>query len=150
DQSLSDETAGEQFLKQWRRLEHAILAAAERGVNPAKDDFLGDDLEFERERAFLVRDREVFQHDISRGEQWPASLPAEGNCLVLREPRSILFKLWHRLPASQAGAKPYVLLAVRNGPGRWVLSTDPIFRFSLKPLSDRLQELESVVGEPIA
>ncbi len=145
NQNLRDESAARRFLNDWARLERAILQSAERGENPASDDFLARNFEFERERAFLQRDHEVFELDLACGEEWPAHLPggpADGFCLMLREPKSILFKLWHRVYTEAAEAKRYVLLAVRDGPGRWVFSTDPIYRFSLKPLADRLQEME--------
>jgi hypothetical protein len=101
--------------------------------------------DFVRERAFLARDQEVYRQDVARGERWIVSLPdgpPTASGLVLRRPRSILWKFWSRQDRDAPTGDAYLLLGVDWGEGNWVFSTDPVHRMSLKPLADLLDQGE--------
>ncbi len=154
DQDLTNPATAARFLTDWSRLERTILNAAERELNPMEDDFLSEDVEFERERAFLHRDHEVYQLDVARGEEWEAQLPGgprDSLALILREPRSILFKRWHRLPPPPGG-KRCLLLGVRSEPGRWISrpTRSSAFRSSRSPSSCNSSSLRPIPGRRIS
>lgn len=145
---LAQPETGRRFLAGWTRLADAIWKAAADSIDPFKDAFLDDNEEFARERSFLREDREVFCDDVNRGEQWEVSLPSgprQGRALILREPKSVLFKHWSRLGAGASPGQSYVLLGVSRGAGQWVFSTDPAKRLSLRALADRLQQAEAAL-----
>ena len=146
---LSQPEVGRRFLAGWERLASAIWKAAADTVDPFKTAFLDDNEEFVRERSFLREDREVFGTDVDRGERWEISLPngpRKGYALLLRDPKSLLFKHWSRGSGDASAGMSYVFLAVAWGAGQWVFSTDPAQRLSLKSLADRLQEAEAALA----
>ncbi len=139
---LAELAGAERFLPGWYRLERHILAVAEEGKAPFQD-LLFEGPEWARERIYLARDREVYQRDVRAGRRWLITglgAPAAG--LVLFEPKSLLFKHWCREDEGAPVAGGYLFLAVRWQPGKWVFSTAPHFRISLKPLCLRLQQAE--------
>ena len=146
---LADPAIGAAFAASWTRMAAVILRAAEAGADPFAVPHFAGGPEFARERAFLARDHEVFRReDIPRGERWRIALPGgppRATALVLRRPKSLLFKHWSRLPDAAPGGDAYLLLAVDFGAGLWVFSTDPVRRLSLKPLADALQAAESAL-----
>ncbi len=132
---LSDAVVGARFAERWSRLARLLLQAGEGPLDGAP---FAADTELARERAFLKDDRKLFQQDVERGEEWMVRLPdgpprAAG--LLLRAPKSLLFKHWAR-------RAPYLFLAVDRGGGQWVFSTDPVQRLSLRPLAEALQQGE--------
>ncbi len=157
---LTDPAVAEQFAARWSCMAAAIWRAATANVDPLKDSIFADDSEFARERTFLANDRSVYRQDVLRGEQWHVDLPGgdegsastSGQALLLREPRSLLFKQWSRSEqdAHAAGAiragQPFLLLAVAWGKAEWVFSTDPVQRLSLKSLAERLQAAEMALA----
>ena len=143
---LTDADSGARFADNSARLTDAILQAAEAGVDPFTTPLFATGADFARERAFLTRDREVYRQDVLRGERWSVQIPGgppQATALVLREPKSLLFKYWSRRDDGPAGGQAFLLLAVRASAGQWVFSTDPIQRLSLKPLADLLQSAEA-------
>jgi hypothetical protein len=62
--------------------------------------------------------------------------------VLLRQPKSLLFKYFCRSSADVPGADAFALMAVEWGPGEWVFSTDPVRRVSLKGLYEVLQAAE--------
>jgi hypothetical protein len=146
---LTDAAIAERFLEGWSRLAATVLRAAEAGKDPLSDPFLENGPDFGRERAFLARDEEVYRQDVARGERWIVSLPdgpPTASGLVLRRPRSILWKFWSRLDRDAPTGDAYLLLGVDWGQGNWVFSTDPVHRMSLKPLAERLDAAERQAG----
>ncbi len=152
---LSDPAIATQFIDRWSSMTLAIWKAAQAGVDPLAVSIFADDPEFARERAFLARDLSVYRQDVQRGEQWRIAIPGgppEAQALVLREPKSLLFKQWSRteqdshLPGAAGAGQPFLLLAVDWGKAQWVFSTDPVQRLSLKSLAERLQTAETAAG----
>ncbi len=140
---LRDPEDAERFLRGWHRLERHILGAAEEGKSPFVDR-LFEEPEWARERIYLARDREVYRRDVQSGRRWVVEgLGPRASGLVLTEPRSLLFKHWCRSDREAPVGDRYLFLAVRWKAGRWVFSTDPLFRVSLAGLAATLQRAES-------
>lgn len=151
-EDLSTPRAAEQFASDWRRLAERIIAAAKDGIDPFHEPFLGEGPDFAREQSFLRHDRDVFRHDVARGESWIVALPGgppEAHGLLLRNPKSLLFKYWSRDPGGAPEGKCNLFLAVDWGGGKWVFSTDPVQRLSLLGLAEALQAAEQV-SDPAA
>jgi serine/threonine protein kinase len=143
---LTDPEAGARFREDWSRLVQAILRAAEAGQDPFTTLLFASGADFARERAFLTRDQEVYEQDLLRGERWLVALPGgppEASGLLLRQPRSLLFKHWSRSDRAAPAGGRYLFLAVDWGNGTWVFSTDPIYRLSLQSLAAALQAAEA-------
>ncbi|MCC6151962.1 MAG: adenylate/guanylate cyclase domain-containing protein [Planctomycetes bacterium] len=146
EQNLALPKIGSEFLAKWSKMESAILDAANRDVDPFKTAFLANDADFSRERAFLLRDRDVYRTDVREGDRFMVSIPGgprHASALVLHEPRSILWKFWARSDAQSPTKDSYLVLGVNVGMGRWVFSTDPVHRVSLHGLWQRLQDAEA-------
>lgn len=144
-QDLTSPAVREQFLNDWGRLAQRVLDAAERQTDPFTT-LLFDDSEFARERAFLARDRDVYDQDVARGERWSILLTADkqhGAGLLLRRPKSMLFKYWSRSDPDAPGGRGYLFLGVQWNRTEWVFSTDPVQRLSLQPLAQLLQAAET-------
>src|SRR5262249_48785700 len=90
--------------------------------------------------------------DVRRGEQWRVSFagaPPGSRALVLRQPKSLLFKYWSRAEVAEgadAQDRTFLLLAVCWGDGRWVVTTDPVQRVPLSGLCPALQAAETRSG----
>jgi Caspase domain len=170
EKSLTDADTARQFLADWERLAAVILAAAAEGKDPATAQLLGASvgfaggrtnalrsinwgktsvaqagLGFLREQAFLAKDLAIFREDAARGVRWRIRLPgaAAGWGLVLRDPKSLLFKYWAKSPCPPPAGGPHQLLAVAPKPGHWVIAVDPGLGVSLKPLAEQLQAAET-------
>jgi hypothetical protein len=158
---LTDPKAAAGFLAGWFRMFERILTAAEKNEDPFSTALFGEGADFAEERAFLVKDRNVYRQDVQRGRQWVARLPSESlgpaarpsagktapnlprsSALILESPKSLLFKYWARIDRSSPTGEGYLLLGVCEGQNTWTFSTDPAQRLSLKSLADRLQQAE--------
>jgi hypothetical protein len=152
---LAEPAVAKRFVQDWARLERRILESAEAGIDPFKAPLFVDGSEFGRELAFLRRDLDVFAQDVLRGEQWSVAIPEDGvsttslprvHGLLLRNPRSLLFKIWSRniKTANLPDGEEYMFLAARtNEKVQWVFSTDRVYRISLKGLAEHLQAAEA-------
>lgn len=143
---------GEALLRDWTRLAQALWEAAAAGVDPLKERVF-DDSDFPREVAFLRNDHHVFARDVANGERWRIRLPErqeEASALVLRRPRSVLFKVWARADPEAPGGRGYSVLVVSWGGGSWVVTVNPTDRISLRFLADALQRAESSVASEAA
>jgi hypothetical protein len=143
---VTDPAVGERFRADWSRLEESILRAAAAGRDPFTAPPFESGAEFARERAFLARDREVYRQDVSRGERWLVRLPEgppQAGALLLRRPKSLLFKHWCRADTESPAGQCYLFLAVDWDGGNWVFSTDPVHRLPLRSLAQTLQEAEA-------
>lgn len=154
---LSEPLAAQRFLDRWQELSDRIIPAAAEGIDPFTSNFLKGAPEFVAERATLAADQKVFRHDVQRGQRWVGQLPGGADresILVLRQPKSRLFKYWARSDSQAPAGDRYTLLAVEHRPGDWVMSTDPLLQLSLLPLAERLSQLERAhrgkvgAGEP--
>jgi uncharacterized caspase-like protein len=145
-EDLTEPETGNRFVKAWDRLAQRVLRAAEEGEDPFQVSLFAGSSDFARERLFLARDHEVYDQDVLRGERWlvrlPEGPPGKGG-LLLRRPKSLLFKYWARSDPKAPGGPGYLFLAVSWGPGQWVFSTDPLHRLPLKGLADALQVAET-------
>jgi hypothetical protein len=144
---LNDPAVAQRFCENWARMGKRVMQAAEEGLDPYTTP-LFDDAEFALERAYLARDREVYRHDVRRGERWTVALPdAPGmsSALLLRSPKSLLFAEWSREDQQTPTGDPYRLLMVhwQEAPREWVFSTPRFLGPSLKPLHARLQSAET-------
>jgi len=148
---LSDPAAGGRFAERWGRMADCILKAAEANVDPFTTPLFPPGGEFAREQAFLAKDRAVYQQDVLRGDRWRIHLPGgppRASALILREPKSILFKWWCRADPDTSVGSCNLLLGIGWGDGSWVFSTDRAQRLSLKPLVESLQAAETDKGSP--
>jgi len=144
-EDLTDAAVGARFAADWTRMADGILQAAVKGVDPFTTTLFGAGQEFARERAFLIKDHEVFRQDVLSGEQWFIKIPGgppQGMALLLRRPKSLLFKYWSRRDQEAPSGQTFLLLAVSWGTGQWVFSTDPVQRLPLKALAEALQAAE--------
>lgn len=148
----SDLTQPMTFMKyegDWQRMAAHILAAAEKGVDPFKEAIFADAADFARERTFLAKDRDVYAQDVLRGERWLVKIPGgppSASALVLREPKSLLWKHWSRADQGSPTGDLYLLLGVYFGKGNWIFSTDPVQRLPIKELAEKLQAAELAKG----
>jgi hypothetical protein len=143
---LLDPEVGSRFAEAWSRMAECILRAAEAGQDPFTTPLFTSECDFARERAFLVHDRDVYRRDVLRGEQWLVAIPGgppRGSALLLRRPKSLLFKYWSRGDDDAPVGHTYLFLAVDWGEGQWVFSTDPVNRLPIKPLAEQLQAAEA-------
>jgi hypothetical protein len=142
---LGDEQVAARFLEGWERMAARIAEAVARGDNPKTVALFADDPGFLEEHAYLKHDQEAYRGDVRRGRRWKGRIPGEPRrcaVLLLRQPRSTLFKYWARTDKLTPTGEPYRLLVVDWGTGKWVCSTDPSHRISLAPLAERLQRAE--------
>jgi hypothetical protein len=142
---LSDPTAARRFLAAWDRIAQRIdIATADPKFDPFVRSPLTGDPEFGRVRPFLEKDRCNYRDDVRRGQAYRAQVPEVAECaaLLLREPRSLLFRYWYRDDSEAPCGGGYRVLMVDWGRGNWVISTDPRKRISLQVLSQRLQAIE--------
>ncbi|MEQ8765051.1 MAG: serine/threonine-protein kinase [Planctomycetota bacterium] len=145
---LSDPATWERFARRWRVLSDRIFEAAASGLEP--DVCLSEkESLFDQERAFLERDREVYEEDVRRGFRWKLRLPSgtAGRGLLLVRPRSMLFKYWSREREAEGKRSGGDVLVVSWGEGRWVISINPALRISLQGLHEALQLEESEKSE---
>jgi hypothetical protein len=143
---------GERFVADWARMVRYILPAAAAGQDPFTTSPFAEGSEFARERTFLAKDLGVFRQDVLRGEQWVVDIPEgppKGRSLVLRQPKSLLYKHWARSEADSGIGQPYIFLAVTEEPGHWVFSTDPVQKLPIRSLAEALQK-EEVAKNPAA
>src|SRR5207302_4479056 len=98
--NLADPAVAAAFAAAWSRLADCLLRAAEAGQDLFRTPLCATSPEFARERAYLARDREVYRReDVPRGEQWLVRIPGgppRAAGLLLRSPKSLLFKNWSR------------------------------------------------------
>ena len=147
-EDLTQEATAEKFRRDWARMAQRIMKAAEEGVDPFVTP-LFDDAEFARERAFLARDGEVYHNDVSRGQRWLVSLPGGppvASGLLLRQPKSLLFKHWARNGTAASAGRACLFLAVQWKSQEWVFSTDPLQRVPLQSLAEELQAGETAAN----
>ncbi len=133
DEDLLNPETAERFSADWARMERAILQATAMGVDPFTNSPFDDESEFVRERTYLSNDRELYRQDIERGEQWIVEIPdgpPTGRALLLRRPKSLLYKYWCRSAEDSGIGKAFLFLAVDETRGEWIFSTDPVQRLS--------------------
>jgi hypothetical protein len=146
DADLTNAATGERFRKDWWRLADCILKAAQQGANPLTSSPCAGRPEFMRERAFLLRDQEVYRQDVLRGQRWLVRLaggPEQTSGLFLRQPTSLLFPYWSRSDNNAPAGGAYLFLAVCFGDGAWVFSTDPAQQLPIRSLAEALQAAET-------
>jgi hypothetical protein len=147
-EDLTEEATAEKFRQDWARMALRIMKAAEEGIDPFVTS-LFDGPEFAREQAFLARDCEVFHLDVARGQRWRVGLPGGppvASGLLLRQPKSLLFKHWARSDAAAPASGVCLFLAVQWDQRKWVFSTDPVQRISLQSLAGQLQAAETAAN----
>jgi hypothetical protein len=141
---LTDPATAGRFRREWQKLSDVVCHGCEASTDPFRTP-LCDRPEFARERAFLARDREVYQQDVLRGERWAVQIPGgpeAASALVLEQPKSLLFKQWARRDEEAPHGSAYLLLGVKWKSGAWVFSTDPVQRLPIKALAEELQNAE--------
>ncbi|MFN9917170.1 MAG: hypothetical protein ACK53L_31565, partial [Pirellulaceae bacterium] len=114
---LSSTAEADDFLKAWQPIEDRLLQACREGLDPLITPLFRDRPEFARQRAYLIRDHEVYRQDVSRGEQWRVHLPEgppQASALILRQPKSALWKFWARSDDRAPVGGVYLLLAVER------------------------------------
>jgi hypothetical protein len=142
---LSDPATAATFFARWREFVELLLAAAAEGRDPYATSLVADTIAFRGEQLYLAADLALYQQDVERGERWNVSLlggPPRASALLLRHPKSLLFKYWCREDRAAPCLGKYSLLAVTQADLAWVFSTDPTDRLSLLPLAEALQTAE--------
>jgi len=143
---LTDPAVAARANEGWDRLAQRVEAAILAGTDPFTATGWSKRPEFARERAYLMRDQEVYWQDLARGERWRVRLPGgppEAAGLLLRQPKSVLWKSWSRAEPESESGLPTLFLAVAWTTGRWVFSTDPVQRLPLGELAAELQAAEA-------
>lgn len=143
--SLDEPNAGRKFSADWGRMFKRIEVTAESGVDPFQSSPFANDPEFASERTHLLEDQKKYGYDVLSGKRYVARIPdgpPQCGVLLLRDPKSVLFRYWAREDPEAPGGHGHLLLMVNWGQGDWVLSTDPASRVSLRPLYERLQAAE--------
>ncbi len=144
---LTQPLAFAKFEGDWQRMASHIVGASERGADPFKEAIFSDAPDFARERTFLAKDRDVYLQDVLRGERWLIKIaggPPQASALIIRDPKSLLWKHWSRADAGAPTGDLYLLLGVDFGNGSWVFSTDPVQRLPIKELAEKLQTAELI------
>ena len=139
---LTKELASWKLGSPWQR----ILEACREGIDPFVTPLFRERPQFARQRTYLACDHEVYKQDVARGERWLVSLPEgppQASALVLRPPKSVLWKYWARSDQQAPTGGVYLMLLMQREPGQWVFSTDPVQRLPLKTLADELQKAEA-------
>jgi hypothetical protein len=151
-EDLTQAPARERFIADWSLLAGRIFRAAEEGLNPFATPLFADDIDFARARLLLAEDRAVYrQQDVPAGERWKVCLPdgprrAAG--LVLRRPKSFLWKYWSREDPEAPGGEGYLFLAVYDQDNGWCFSTNPARRVPIPSLAEELQRAEAAGSAP--
>lgn len=139
------------FLRDWKRMFRRMETELEAGADPFVEPLFERGADFAEERAFLLQDREVYRQDVARGESLVVTLPggpANSSALLLREPKSLLFRDWSRRDRQAPTGDLYLFLGVDwTGSGDWVFSVPPAQRLSLKDLYLQLQEAENEASQ---
>lgn len=145
-----DDRAAVDFVRQWNRMAEVLWSAMREGRDPYAEPLFSEAKGFAREIVSLRSDRQVYEQDVKAGIRYRIHLAGaasqENSALVLRKPKSLLFKLWARADTRAPSGDGYLILAVQWDDGNWVFSTDPVQRLSLKPLADALDEAEQKHG----
>jgi hypothetical protein len=144
--SLQDETTPTRFLQGWEKMAAVLRPALDAGTDPHQKSLFADRPEFTAERAFLRKDHEVYQRDVTGARRWwlyipgaPAPVPA----VYLRDPQSTVFQFWARQDPRAPGRAGYGFLAVSWPKGDWTFSTDPTVRLAIQGLATELQVAEA-------
>ncbi len=134
------------FLADWSRMAELLLATAAKDANPFTTPLFATAPEFARARAYLAKDWDVYaRQDVPAGERWLVRIPGgagPAGGLLLRRPRSILWKYWSREDREAPGGRGYLFLAVLPEATHWRFSTDPAYRLSIRGLAEELQRAE--------
>ena len=144
-ENLSDDLSGSEFIRQWRVLAERIFAAAEAGTDPFQTSIVADDAAFACPRSYLQDQKKVYRQDVENGERWIVRLPGgppRASGLMLRQPKSLLWKHWARADEEAPLGGSYLFTAVCGEDGNWIFSTDPVHRQPIKGLADVLQAAE--------
>jgi hypothetical protein len=140
--SVSENAA--RFMAAWKKMGDLILSAASDGVDPFSVALFPKP-QFMREHLFLAKDRDFYRQDVTAGERWVVEIPrgaAAVSGLILRQPRSLLFKQWSRRDPDAPVGGAYSFLGVQWSETEWVFTTDPILRLSIAGLGHELDAAE--------
>jgi hypothetical protein len=151
---LADDRAATEFVHQWNRMAKVLWQAMLDGADPYTQPLFSEAGGFAREIVSLRSDRQVYEQDVKAGIRYrihPAGTDTrENSALVLRDPKSLLFKQWARADIRSPSGDGYLVLGVQWDGGNWIFSTDPVQRLSLKALADALDEAEKERGASAA
>ncbi len=132
------------FMAAWKKMAELILASAREGVDPFSVPLFPKP-QFMREHLFLARDRDIYRQDVTAGERWLVEIPRgapQVSGLILRQPKSLLFKQWSRRDPDAPTGGSYSFMGVQWGEDEWVFTTDPILRLSIAGLGRELDAAE--------
>lgn len=144
-ENLGDDLSGSEFVRQWRVLAERIFASAEAGTDPFQKSIVADDAAFAGPRSYLQDQKKVYRQDVENGERWIVRLPGgppKASGLMLRQPKSLLWKHWARADEEAPLGSSYLFTAVCGEDGNWIFSTDPVHRQPIKGLAEVLQAAE--------
>lgn len=120
------------------RLIAQALAQLREGRSPLSDDVLEGDETLSRERTYLAAERRRYLRDREAGQVLSVRIgPLEAHLLCLRQPTSILFRLFAPRDPGPGGAGFDLVLTERAGQdGRthFALFADPTRRLPLRPV----------------
>jgi hypothetical protein len=146
---LTNALEGRLFLDRWADLAERILLASSEVQDPNTTPVF-QPWQFIEEQSFLAGDRANYREDCLAGERWQVRLPDEGPAppwrpaLLLRRPRSCLWKFWSMLDTEGGSERGYAFRAIdESGTGTWIFSTHRRLALSIRSLQERLQEEEA-------
>ncbi len=110
---------------------------------------------FREERAWLERDRITYDAEYEAGLSYAVRVSGKTKpveCLMLKNPKSALFKIWARNDARAPGGKGYPVLCVDwsdHKKARIVISVDPDSPYQLAGLGEVLERFEKEKREKL-
>lgn len=144
---FTDPTQASRLVSDWKEMLGYVLRQMKSGLDPFVDALFEGGADFAEERAFLLHDRTVYVQDVARGERWLVTIPGgprNSSALILKKPRSLLFRDWSRQDTQAPTGDLYLFLGVDwSGEGDWSFSVPPVQRLSLRALHTRLQDREN-------
>jgi hypothetical protein len=147
--SLMEPATARRFSSLWTRLADTILQAAHAELDPFTAPLPALDADLARLRTLLLRDQRLYRRDVERGQRWLLRSAAERSSaagLLLRQPKSQLFKFWCFADKNTATGKPNMLLTAQGNEGQWICCRAPECQLSLQPLAEQLRHAETAAG----
>ena len=134
------------FLADWERLATLIRKKIAAGVDPHRQPLFDDTSAFDHELNFLNQDHAVYCRERDAGEHVLLQLAAGGAACsraLCEAAHELSLRAVRPLGPGSTDGRKFHLLGVKDPDQGWIVSTDPVDRYNLKSLADRLQDAEN-------